>query len=125
MITNAKLTDLERSWLEALLAEDFPSRDGIVQQINSADIIRDYTSGYLSMLFKVDKSEKPVKVEQRIPVEMEAFISGTTPILFLLHVIDGYVDELEIYNEGLAEINSELTLDGARLEVQHDRKESN
>lgn len=123
MLANSELSGLERSWLESLFLYDFPVRDGIIRQINNAKITRDYTDGYyLSMRFHVDKSEEPIEVETRIPVEMEVFEDGAAPIAFLLHVIDGYVDELEIYNEYGEAIQPNLVLDGKRIKWVYDRR---
>ena len=37
----------------------------------------------------------------RVPVEMRAFQEGSTLIIFLLHVMDGYINELEIVSAAL------------------------
>ncbi len=41
----------------------------------------------------------------RVPVEMRAFQKENAPIVFMLHVINGYLDELEIFSANGSTIN--------------------
>lgn len=62
----------------------------------SDDINREYASIKLGTTETVSYPYR-----ERVPVTMLAHIEdsrGKRPIAFLLHVIDGYVDELEIYD---------------------------
>lgn len=111
------LSNQEHLWLELMLSRDFQGRAEIIKQIKSASIIREYTRGYLSMKFYVDKSLEPADVAERIPVEMYACTEGKSPLVFLLHVINGYIDELEIYYAGLEEISSDIDITDAKLEL--------
>lgn len=119
-VKNTELAGPERQWLETILACDFPQRDEIVRQIRNSEIRRDYPGGYLSMRFHVDESEEPVYTNTRVPVVICASHRNCPPYStdFLLHIVDGHVDELEIYNYGDDGISPEFRLDGLGLYVE-------
>jgi hypothetical protein len=51
-------------------------------------------------MFEVDHLATPrAPVRTRIPVEAEGVDQDGVPIHFLLHVVDGFAKELEIYRE--------------------------
>lgn len=116
LIKNTNLSEQEKAWLEIVLSCDFQGRAEIIQQINSAKIDREYTEGYLSIIFCVDKLLKPVKTNGRVPIEVRVFKEKEAPIQFLLHVIKGYVAELEIFHADSSSITSNLSVDNARVE---------
>lgn len=68
------------------------------------------------MKFYPDKSLNPVPTKKRVPVLMLAHIGNLAPIEFLLHIIDGYVAEMEVLFADSAEISSNIDITGARLE---------
>ena len=112
----SNLSKQEQRWLESILSCDFQGKSEIVQQIENATIIRDYTRGYLSMKFDVDKSLKPVSISRRVPVEMRVYKKNEIPLQFLLHIVHGYVDELEIFYADSSEITSNIDISDAELE---------
>lgn len=116
LITNTNFTEQEKGWLELILAYDFSGKEEIVQQINSAEVEREYTNFYLSVKFHVDKMEKPVKNNARIPIEARIYKKDKVPLQFLLHVIGGYAAELEIFYADSSFISEKLELDGANIE---------
>lgn len=121
-VKNTELTEPERQWLETMLACDFLHRDEIVRQIKNSELRRDYPGGYLSMRFHVDESEDPVYMSQRVNVSFLAFhgksrsLAAPWPKDFLLHVVKGHVDELEVYDVAGDGISPEFRLDGMGLE---------
>lgn len=118
-----KLTKLELKWLEVLLSYPFEGRDIINDQLKTATIISDKTYisedayPYISLKFEIDSTQRfPVK--QRVPIQMLAIQSTGDAIDFMLHVIDGYIDELEIYStNGDAIIPSKIDLDNIKHNV--------
>jgi hypothetical protein len=54
-ILNSKLHEDEKMWLIYMLSDDFKFRDVLVQQINCAEIEREYTDYFLSLKFIADK----------------------------------------------------------------------
>ena len=91
-----ELTNSEVSLLSRLLESDFPGRDEIAKQVHSARVEPIDANGSLNFFVC-----NPTRVETkfRIPVEGEfEDVDGVT-IHVLLHVVNGIVDELEVYKE--------------------------
>lgn len=89
------LTDLERELLLKLLENDFEGRNALREQIGNCVAIPtgdpdNYGSIYLKTLSNA-KSETTLGV----PVEGE-LLDGDSPVLVILHVKNGFIDELEI-----------------------------
>ena len=82
--------------LTALVTEPFPGRDEIALQIAVARSRRIDDDGCLALSAR----EAPqATVLRRIPIEAEAQDLDGATIHILLHVVDGYIDELELYRE--------------------------
>ena len=116
-ITNPKLNAYEKKWLEAMLVSDYEWSEVLTEQINSSEIKRDYTNYYLSLLFTPDVGTPIAHVKEVVPIDMRVYKEGRIPMQFLLHVVRGYVEELEIYNADSSMLNDRITLDDARIEV--------
>jgi len=91
--------------ISALLTATFPGRDEVARQVAVARARRIDVDGSL----KLSVGEAPpAPVVQRVPVEAEAEdIDGVT-VHVLLHVIDGYIDELEIYRDDSAPLRGTI-----------------
>ena len=86
----------EQGIIDRLLEKAFPGRDEICKQMKTC-LVRAIDEDK-SLEFLV-RSNVKAKVKKRIPVEAE--VQDTDGILMhiLLHVVDGKVNELEIYKE--------------------------
>jgi len=95
-----ELTVEERSFLDRLLMKPFPGRDELQEQVSSVRVSGECTCGCRSIVLTVNKSlSQKALVTRRIPIEAEGIdIDGIT-IHFLLHVVDGFLSELEIFRE--------------------------
>ncbi len=90
------LTDDEVKLLNRLLAEDFPGKAEIAEQVKGARA--EQIDGNGSLKFFVS-SPGQVVTRFRIPAEGEfEDVDGTT-IHLLLHVVNGVIDELEVYKD--------------------------
>ena len=100
------INSLEQTWLNKLLSINFEGKWIIEQQILMSKVtsIEGY-SGLVSLKFLVDKDTEKFPFKVRIPIEMTAFQKQSEPIVFLLHVIDGLVDELEIFSANGSEFD--------------------
>jgi uncharacterized protein DUF6984 len=87
------LTTYERELLEKLLEPEFPGRDELRQQLNSVTAKQTMEDGTLSL--QCD-STHPAPVKCRVPVEAECPDADGGPISFFLHVVDGFLNELDI-----------------------------
>ena len=90
------LTDDERALIDALLTSDFDGSNEIRAQLDSA-FVRALDED-CSLEFKVEGAPK-AHVKRRIPIEAEVEDEDGRSIHILLHVVDGVVDELEVYRE--------------------------
>jgi len=91
------LTDYESRLIELLLAQDFPGRDELKLQLKDLEAIpAGDKDNYGSILLKPHESKRAA-VETRVPVEGEYIDSDNVPVSVLLHVVDGYLHELEVF----------------------------
>lgn len=112
------LNEQERKWVEKILDIEFKGRETLLKQITSAKVIFEQGFDYISLKFQMgEKIEKyPYKV--RVPVEMRAFQKESVPIIFLLHIINGVIDELEIITADSSKINPEtINLENVEYEI--------
>lgn len=106
----------ERAWLNALLEYDFPEKQLVAYQLNSAAIEREYTAYHLFLKFSVDKAVPPILTSSRTDIEMCAYKEGEVPTAFVLHIIDGYVAYLEVFHGDSSKISCDFDIGGAKLE---------
>ena len=105
--------DTER-FLAQLLTATFHGKDEIAQQlaVTRGRVIDADGSLELSV-----RNAPPASVARRVPVEAEAEdIDGIT-FHVLLHVVDGYVDELEVYREDGQSMKGPIQPDALRVRV--------
>ena len=106
----------EKEWLKAYLSYDFPGREEIIQQIKTSTVTREYTKWHLSMKFHPYRGTSPTPSTQRVPFVMLAHLEDRAPLEFLLHIVDGYVAELEILFADSSEISDSVDIADAKLE---------
>lgn len=88
------LTPHERAVLSALLVEPFAGRDQLVRQLDHVQARRIDDEGSLAM---TAIGAVPAPVLYPVPVDGSMLDVDGVPVHVLLHVIDGYMNELEIY----------------------------
>jgi hypothetical protein len=91
-----QLSDNESQILAELLAINFLGKDALVHQVKSAVVQQLDDNG--SLKFRI---LDPIlaSVPSRVPVEGECEDADGIKIHFLLHVVDGVIDELEVFRE--------------------------
>jgi hypothetical protein len=104
-------TDVERQIVEKLLTKEFKGRDDLIAQLSSALVTN--LDNYGSLKFKVNGPVANVPV--RVPVEGLTKDSDGIEIFLLLHVMGGYLDELEIYKGDLSAIKTVLSLEDIQV----------
>ncbi len=92
-----KLNEIERQWLDKLLTIDFKGKEILQRQISGAKVSLQQEYAFISIKFMLEDVAEKYPYCERVPVEMHAFQKESAPIVFLLHVIGGVVDELEIF----------------------------
>jgi hypothetical protein len=88
------LADADEQILLALLAEAFPGRDELVRQIRGTLCRRIDADGSLALR---PGPGPRAEVEYRVPVTGTTTDVDGVGIEVLMHVVDGYLDEVEIY----------------------------
>jgi hypothetical protein len=96
----------EHAIISKLLSVSFIGKEAVIEQLNNcqAEATGD-TDNYGSIHLRTT-SDKPALVKDRIPVEAIAKDADGVPVSVLLHVVNGFVNELEI-----------LRADGAPLQA--------
>jgi hypothetical protein len=86
----------ERELLEKLLEPEFPGRDELRHQLNSVIAKQVFEDGTLDLQCDPG-SAAPVK--SRVPTEGKCADADGVEIHVLLHVVDGAMNELEIFKD--------------------------
>jgi hypothetical protein len=86
----------ERALLEKLLDCEFPGRNELRRQLDSVAAQKVYGDGTLALRVS---SGQPAAVKGRIPTEGSCPDADGVMIHVLLHVVNGMMDELEIFKE--------------------------
>jgi hypothetical protein len=100
--------------LATLAGATFPGHDEVAQQIAIARCQTLDAQGSLALLAT---AAPRADVARRIPVEGEVEDVDGVTIHLLLHVLDGYIDELEIYREDGADLVAPIRPDSLRVIV--------
>ena len=89
------LTPFAQAVLAKLLTAEFPGRQEIARQVATAQARPLDDHGCLE--FRTGTGVPRADVIQKVPVEAEIPDADGMTIHILLHVVDGYIDELEFY----------------------------
>lgn len=114
-----KLYEREQRWIDRLMNVEFLGRDILLKQLSKAKIAYRQEYAFISIEFKVEGEIELYPYHIRVPVEMRAFQEASAPIVFLLHVVNGVIDELEIITADSAQIDANsIELERVEYEVQ-------
>jgi hypothetical protein len=106
----------ERAILEFLLVKPFPGRDQLLAQLDQVSVAGSTCGcGCESVGLTVNGSAPPASVSERVPTEAFGADPSGEQVGVLLHVIDGYMAELEFYSMRGASGFSRPTLKSMRL----------
>lgn len=120
MIKNSKLNRTEKIWIGTMVSKKFDYKQELLDQVNSADILREYTDYYISLKFNVSAQEKPIIIDAVTPIEMRVYRQNMAPVLFLLHLQQGFLVELEILNADSSKLDKDLDILSAKKEIIYD-----
>ncbi len=109
------LSETERLTLAKLLTADFPGRTQLLQQAQGALAKTLDAEGSIALRSSVDAPA--AQVVRRIPVEAEFEDLDGVTVHVLLHVLEGFLDELEFYRDDSAPIQGPVRASGLRLIV--------
>ena len=115
------INEKEQKWINSLMNVEFQGRDILLKQFSKAKIIYYQEYAFISLKFKIEGEVEPYPYSVRVPVEMIAFQNSTAPIVFLLHVVNGVIDELEIITADSTQIDADsIQLEKVEYEVNQE-----
>ena len=118
------LNSSEMLWIEKLLTVNFKGKEILQKQLAKTGVTVNEEFSFISLKFNVDKSIEKFPFNVRVPVEMRAFQGESAPIVFLLHVIDGFANELEIFPADSSKIELGLiSLEKIDYDINKDRRQ--
>ena len=91
-----KPSEIEIAVMRRLLSADFPGKTEVEKQLEDSRVRVMDQEGSLELR---PSYSVPAPVAKRIPVEAEGIDKDKIRVHFLLHVVDGFVNELEIYKD--------------------------
>ena len=98
------LYENELKWIKKILEVEFRGKQFLLRQVFNSKVFLEQGYDFISLKFKVEETEKyPYTV--RVPVEMRAFQKDSAPIVFLLHVVNGFIHELELVTADSSKID--------------------
>lgn len=116
-----KLNKMEKDWIDKLMDVEFLGKEILLNQLSKAKIIYEQGYDFISIKFKIESEAELYPYHIRVPVEMRAYQKSTAPIIFLLHVLEGTVDELEIVAADAAKIDAgNIEMNNVEYEINKD-----
>ena len=110
--------ELVKKWIEYIFKFDFKGKEILKNQILNSKILYHQYDDYISIEFLVDDGAEIYPYKSRVPVEIIAYQKSSVPVLFLLHVINGKIKELEILKADSSKIDpNNIDLDNLKLFV--------
>jgi len=98
------LTSEEEGILHHLLSINFQGRDELLKQAQSARVVEECKE-CPSIAILVDKiPEHSAPVKHRVPIQAQTVDSDGVVMHVLLHVVHGFIDEIEIYRVDLQSV---------------------
>lgn len=110
-----KLQSEELNWLNRMLDTEFLGKSELLDQIQNSQVSPNYNKGFISLKFQSDSSIAKFPYNVRNPIEMRAYQNDAVPVMFLIHVMNGYLNELEIFNADSSEITVDLSVDNVEI----------
>ena len=118
MLTKPRMfTEEEQSILSKMLSTNVMDKKILINQIENAKVIGYCDCGCKSILISVDQELPKYMYNVRVPVEMLTNDGESTPIQFLLHIVDGYINELEILRLDSQAINGTVSLNNVIITI--------
>lgn len=113
MASYRPLGDWERRIIMRLLsAAPFPGRDDLLYQVETARALTIDDDGSISLKPSIARK---AAVTTRIPVEGEGQDADGVTIHYLLHVVDGSINELEIYKDDSSRVRRHAQPEDVRV----------
>lgn len=112
----------EKSIIEELLSKPFQGRDILLEQLNNAKVNGQCTCGCLSVTISVSQESRKFPFKARIPVEINV-VQQEVPVMILLHVVEGYINELEILRADSEPLTENIDLSNKEIIIASELNE--
>ena len=97
LIEPRDLNSWERATINALLSQDFPGVEELRLQVDHLKVSEIYPGRDPTVTFSISDEAVPAsQVDDRVPVEAEGRDIDGMLIMILLHVVDGFIWQLEV-----------------------------
>ncbi|GAC44482.1 hypothetical protein [Paenibacillus popilliae] len=110
----------EKRWIHKLLSVNFDGRDILKNQMEYAKVIGSCLCGCRTIDIEIESKSHCFHNQTRVPVEMIIDNGNSAPTIFYLHVVEGYITELEVFKADSSEIKGLISLDNALIRVNSD-----
>lgn len=98
LVPHRPLKEFEYDVLESMLSHNFQGQTELFKQLDGVKVSSECKT-CPTVEFVVPSSYPKAEVKHRIPVEAVAEDSDGVKIHFLVHVVNGYLFELEVFRE--------------------------
>lgn len=96
--------------INKMLSVEFDGKDLICKQLETAKVISYCSCGCKTVNIQVDDNTPRYKDNKRVPVELRCVSNDGIPVIMAIHMIDGYLGELEIYRVDSKAINEDIDI---------------
>lgn len=96
-----KPSEYESAIFAQLTSIDYPGKDIVKKQLDNCHVT--VIDEFGSLRLRTESTEKAM-VQTRVPIEGTGSDADGFLIHYSLHIVNGFVDELEIYKDNLAKI---------------------
>ncbi|MFD3257500.1 hypothetical protein ACE3MQ_02685 [Paenibacillus lentus] len=112
------LSPFEKSSITKMISY-LPNNYILESQMKNAVVVSVCDCGCKTIDLRIPPYVDKYVCNQTVPVEMEVELgSDSAPILFLLHVVNGYIDELEIFKLDSSPIDEEIDISNGIVHVR-------
>ncbi|MBF0776976.1 MULTISPECIES: hypothetical protein [Streptococcus] len=110
---------IEQKWLNLMLDVNFLGKDILKKQVSTAVIIDEEINFSNYSLILRTESSTPYPFGERVPLIMQAYQPSGIPIEFLLHVVNSFIAEFEVYNAAGDELDiNQISLEDIKFEIR-------
>ena len=107
----------EAALLDTLLATSFPGSETLRHQIENCNVSVLHDGASLQLTPVIGSK---ADVQCRVPVEATTVDNDGVTIHILLHVVNGFLNELEVYKEDLSPCRTSILGKQIKVSVMHD-----
>jgi len=99
------MNEIERKWFDVILNQPFKDIDIIKNQLSNVQVEYNYYTSNIAVKLSLQSEVYVFPYNMRIPIEVRAYQGNRAPIVFMLHMKNGYVHELEVFSADLEAID--------------------